>query len=289
MKKNKKKKAVSIVLPVFNEETAVGDVIDEIKAVMYNSNYEFEIIGVNDGSTDKTAEIISKKNIKIVDHSYNKGYGASLKTGARKAKYNIVLYIDADGQHKSKDILKLLNYTENYDLVVGARTEESYESILKKIGKFFITKLANYLSEEKIPDLNSGFRAMKKSVIMEFINILPNKFSFTSTITLASLKAGYQIKFVPVKTEKAKSKSEIKPLRDGFNFLILLLRIIMLFNPLRVFIPVSFLFFIIGSVSLIIDIVNFNMTGSTTVSLITACLVFLFGLLADQIANLKIK
>jgi glycosyltransferase involved in cell wall biosynthesis len=225
----------TIIIPAYNEEEEISLVINGLKSM----DEKCEIIVVDDGSTDNTFRLASEAGARVVHHPYNKGYGAALKTGIRNANTDVVLLMDADGQHKPDDACKLLQYMNEYDMVVGSRTNNSHVSLLRKPGKKFLSIIANYLSGTKIPDLNSGFRAIKKSMAMDFMHILPNGFSFTTTITLASLTSGYSVKYVPIEAPKRVGTSKIKPFQDGFLFVMLIIRTIALFNPLKVVLPVS--------------------------------------------------
>ena len=207
------KSDVTIIIPTHNEEKGIADVINGIKRL----NEGYEIIVVDDGSTDNTYKLAAKTGVKVIRHPYNKGYGAALKTGIRNAEADVVLFIDADGQHKPSDIQKLIQYIGEYDMVVGARTKKSEISLLRRPGKKILSITANYLAGMKIPDLNSGLRALKKSVAMEFMHILPNTFSFSTTITLALITSGYSVKYVPIEASERVGKSKIKPFRGGFR------------------------------------------------------------------------
>lgn len=279
---------ISIIVPAYNEADAIGNVLDDLDNFLKKENLDYEIIVVDDGSTDKTAEIVNKKNVRLIQHPYNKGYGASLKTGARNAIGEILLFIDADGQHSAEDVLKLLEHSEEYEMVVGARTKKSKIPLIRKIGKVVLTKTANYLSDTKIPDLNSGFRAVKKDLVNEFMRILPNNFSFTTTLTLATIKSGYNIRYVPIESEERIGTSKISPLKDGFNFILLILRTIVLFDPLKVFLPVSSVLFALGFLyGLYYTIYYFNIPDGAVLLIVSSIVIFFFGILADQISFLR--
>lgn len=275
---------VTIIIPAHNEEEGISDVITQLKALSGN----YEILVVDDGSTDNTHKLASETGVKVIRHPYNKGYGAALKTGIRNAKADIVLFMDADGQHKPSDIEKLIPYIGGYDMVVGARTKKSKISLLRRPGKKILSVTANFLAGMKIPDLNSGFRALKKNVAMEFMHILPNSFSFSTTITLALVNSGYSVKYVSIEALERVGTSKIKPFRDGFRFIILIIRTVVLFNPLKVFLPVSAILFIVGFFELIREIIVYFDVWTTPILLIlSAILIFFFGILADQISSLR--
>lgn len=280
---------ISVVIPVFNEEKAIANVVREVKEVLKRVRYKTELIVVDDGSTDDTSKQAKNaaKDIILIKHPYNKGYGAALKTGALNAKGEFVLYIDGDGQHYAQDIIKIANYINDYDMIIGSRT--TVTSIFRLPGKIILSWLANYIAETKIPDLNSGFRAIKRELIMKYLDILPNKFSFTTTITLASLKGGYNIKYVDIKMKPRKlGKSSLKPFKDGARFIMLILRMSMLFGPLRIFVPISIIFMATGFAYALVGIIKFlKIPQISAILILSGVMIFFFGLLADQIAMLR--
>ena len=273
---------VTIIIPAYNEEEGIADVITQLKELDEN----YEIIVVDDGSTDNTYKLASDTGVKVIRHPYNKGYGAALKTGIRNAEADIVLFMDADGQHQPGDIKKIIQYIrEEYDMVVGARTKKSKISLLRRPGKKVLSITANYLSGHKIPDINSGFRAVKKDKAMEFMRILPNTFSITTTMTLAFFKSGYNIKYVPIHTIGRTGTSKIKPFRDGFRFIMLIIRTIVLFDPMKVFLPASVLLF---AASILYFLFTFpNVSDASLLFAVAGIVIFFFGLLADQISQLR--
>ena len=275
---------VTIIIPAYNEEEGIGNVITQLKKVSEN----YEILVVDDSSTDNTYKLASDTGVKVLRHPYNKGYGAALKTGIRNAEADVVLFMDANMQHKPSDIQKLIQHIGEYDMVVGARTKKSKISLLRRPGKKILSITANYLAGMKIPDLNSGFRALKKSVAVEFLHILPNTFSFSTTITLACIKSGYSVKYVPIEAPERVGTSKIKPFRDGFNFIMLIIRTIVLFDPLKVFLPVSAVLFVVGFLELIREIiVYFDIWTAPVLLILSAILIFFFGLLADQLSFIR--
>ena len=278
------KSDITIIIPAYNEEKGIGNVISQLKML----KGDYQLLVVDDGSTDSTFEIVNKSGVNVVRHQYNKGYGAALKTGLRNAKTSVVLYIDADGQHDPEYIEKIAEHIDDYDMVVGARTKKSTVSLLRRPGKKILSITANYLSGYKIPDLNSGFRAIKKDKAMEFMHILPNTFSFTTTITLAFLKSGYDVKYIPIQTVDRVGTSKIKPFRDGGRFIMLIVRTIVLFDPLKVFLPMSIILFVIGFLYALYDIILYtNIPDGAILFIISSIIIFFFGLLADQISILR--
>lgn len=284
---------LTVVIPAYNEQATIKKTLDEIREILKTQKISYEILVVDDGSTDKTADIVKDivrtDGVRLIQHPYNKGYGASLKTGAKNANGDYVLYIDADGQQDPRYIPSLLKEIDRYDMVVGARKNVYSTSLFRAPGKMILGIFANYLAERKIPDLNSGFRIIRKDIIYEFMDILPNTFSFTTTITLACIKSGYNVKYVPIMMKRRKGgKSVLNPLRDGFKFIMFLFRITMLFSPLRVFVPMSLFLFVFGFIELVIGIIKFFKVPSLSVILIlSSVIIFFFGLLADQISMMR--
>ena len=277
-------KKVSIIIPAYNEEHAIGKIIGDIK----NLPEQFEILVIDDGSKDKTASIAESFDIRVIRHPMNKGYGAALKTGIRNASGDYILIMDADGQHRVRDIYKLLEYIGPYDMVVGARTKKSKTTLHRRIAQFIMIGTAEYLSGQNIPDLNSGFRIMKKERALEYMNILPNGFSFTTTITLAILMNGYSVKYIPIEAETRIGKSKIRPIKDGFNFILLIVRTVSLFNPLKVFLPISALLMTLGFIDLLYEVIfNFNISSASLLLILSSIIIFFFGILADQISAIR--
>lgn len=279
---------ISVILPTYNEEKAVGSVIDEIMAVMNEKGYDFEIIVVDDGSTDGTPEIVKEKNVILLRHGINKGVGAARKTGILNSNGKVIVMLDADGTYPVKNIPELLSYIPEYDQVIGLRTsEQGTLRILRQPVKWIMFKLASFLAKERIPDLNSGLRALKKDIVLKYLHLIPNGFSCVSTITLAFLCNGYSVKYIPIEYYKRIGKSKFRPIVNTRDFLFTIIRIIMYFNPLRIFTSLSFLLFLIGIVKTIYDL--FSSTGHMQVSdfviFIIALGVFAFGLLADLIVT----
>ena len=280
----------SIIVPVFNEEKAVKNVLEELKAYLNEKKYQTEIIVINDGSTDQTKEILKDiKDIKLINHPYNKGYGAAIKTGVKKAKYNWILWYDSDGQHQPKYIEKLIKYKKGYDMIIGAR--QGYQGpIMRQPGKKILHNLAQYLIQHKIPDLNSGFRLIRKSKFEKFSHLFPNGFSVSTTITLAFFKQGFNIKYIPITIKKRMGGKSCVKANDGFKTIMLIIRIIVLFSPLRIFLPMSGFLFGLALLSLVLDIMktrSINIGDVTILFFISSIFFFFFGLLADQISNIR--
>ena len=277
---------ISIVVPAYNEEKCVKQVLVGLNSFLEAQNLIYEIIVVNDGSKDKTGQILQTlKFINLIEHPYNKGYGAALKMGIRSAKYDWIVIFDSDGQHNPQDILRLIQNTKNYDMVVGAR--EGYKGpLIRQPGKLILHKIAEFLVSKKIPDLNSGLRIFKKELALKFIHIFPNTFSLSTTITLTFFKEGFSVKYIPIKINKRTGKSTVKA-SDAIITLMLILRIITLFSPLRIFLPLSTLLFLASIVSLVFDIMNNNIGDITILLFVSSLMIFFFGLVTDQVAALR--
>jgi len=280
---------LSIIIPVYNEEESIEKVIIDLRKYSAEKKYNYEIIVVNDGSTDRTKKILEKINgIKIINHLENQGYGAALKHGIKQSQGNLILITDADGSYPYESIKDLMKYITDYDMVIGARIGKKAKiPLIRKPAKWFLNQLANYLTGIKIPDLNSGLRIIKKPLIKKFFPILPNGFSFTTTITLAALTNDYLIKYVPINYYKRAGKSKFRPLRDTLNFFQLIIRTILYFNPLRIFIPLSLILFLL---SLGIFIYSYFFTSyilDTTIAIfiISFIQVLAIGMLADLITK----
>lgn len=273
---------VSIVIPAYNEGKGIGVLIDELKERM--KDYEYEIIVVDDGSCDNTAEIAREKDVVLIQHTKNRGYGAALKTGIRKAKYDTVAITDSDGTYPVSEIPELIKYMGEYDMVVGARSSQKIPC-LRRPAKFFLNCLANYLTDVEIPDLNSGLRVFKKDIAVKFFNLLPDGFSFTTTITLAMLTNDYLVKFIPIDYHKRQGKSKIRPIRDTYNFIQLIIRTVMYFNPLKIFIPASLILFLIAMALFCYSkfVLDKVMDISVIVILMSAVQIAAMGLLADLV------
>lgn len=246
---------LSIVIPAYDEQRGIASTLTQLSAVMEERDMQYEIIVVDDGSTDATAEIVRQhEGVRLLQHHSNRGYGAAIKTGIRQAHHEWIAIIDADGTYPPGALPALLAETHEHDMVIGARVAQDLP-LLRRPAKWLLTKLAEYLAETKIPDLNSGLRLFKKEPTLRYFNILPSRFSFTITITIAFLSDHYLVKFVPIDYHKRKGKSKIRPLQDSLSFAQLILRTVMYFKPLKILLPVSFslllLALIIGFFSLL--------------------------------------
>lgn len=280
-----KSNCVSIIIPAYNEQEGIGKQISGIQSVVNNIAWDYEIIVVNDGSTDNTLDEIKKHDVKLINHPINRGYGAALKSGIASAESEVIMIIDADVTYPVSYIPELLNKILSYDMVVGARITNQVEIPWeRKYAKWVLRKLAGYLANNEIPDLNSGMRVMKKSIVTKYFNILPSGFSFTTTITLAMLCNDYLVYYHTIDYKKRLGKSKIKPI-DAYHFLILILRTIIFFNPLKVFLPLGALFFLLGFSKFIYDLFIGTISETALLGFLGAFIFWAIGLLSDQIAR----
>lgn len=276
---------VSIVIPAYNEEFGVGPVLEDLLKMVKSWNIECEIIVVDDGSQDRTADTVKMYDVRLIQHERNRGYGASLKTGIRNARYDIIAITDADGTYPNDRIPELASLIGEYDMVVGARTGQNVKvPLIRRPAKWFLNKYANYLVQSDIPDLNSGLRVFKREVIEEYLGLLPSGFSFTTTITLALLSNDYRVKYVPIDYFKRSGKSKIKPIRDTINFFSLITRTSLYFNPLRVYMPFALSVLSLGFSSLGYDVIILrDLTDKTTMLFLSGIQLAAIGLLADML------
>ena len=280
---------ISVIIPAFNEEQGITSVIPALLAALNTNQQPFEVLLIDDGSTDRTAEISTRLGVTVLSHRTNKGYGASLKTGIRAAKYELIVMMDSDGQHDPADVLHLVEMAGEYDMVVGTRGRGSHSPTLRRPGKWLLQLTANYLAGVKIPDLNSGLRIFSRELAQRFMHILPNGFSFTTTLTLACLKENYRVGWMPITVMPRSGKSSVKPIRDGYNTFILILRTIVLFDPLKVFLPPSLLLGMFGVLFSLYGIIRYDSFPETGVLVITAAIILFFlGILADSISALRL-
>lgn len=276
----------SVVIPVFNEEKSIQRTLDELQRILAQSKCSHEIIVVNDGSSDGTSEILRQYHqISVLNHVKNRGYGAALKTGIQYSKYPIIVITDADSTYPNEEIPRLVSLAQCADMVVGARVgkDVTYSNI-RKVPKFFLVRFAQWVTDQPIPDLNSGLRVFKKNVVSKFINILPDGFSFTTTITIAMLTNRYIVHFEPINYHARVGKSKIKPIRDTLRFVQIILRTGVYFAPFRIFMPVCLLFFAGFLVTLSQDIfIRQDLTERTLILFIASAQIGMFTLLADMI------
>ena len=278
---------LSIILPAKNEEGAVGATVSGIRS----SFPDAQIIVVNDGSTDQTAELAQTAGAEVVSHPYSKGNGAAIKTGARHATGDIIVFMDADGQHDPADIPRFLaQMAKGYDMVVGARQAGSQASVGRGLANGFYNRLASWMTGQKIEDLTSGFRAVRADKFRQFLYLLPNGFSYPTTSTMAFFRAGYGVAYIPIMAAKRIGKSHIHLLRDGVRFLLIIFKIGTLYSPLKLFLPVAFLHFVVGAGYYLFTYIEFSRLSLASVFLWSAAVtIFLIGLVSEQITQLMYK
>ena len=278
---------LSVIIPAYNEESAISDTIARITELKINS---LEILVINDGSTDNTEEVARTAGAKVISHPLNIGNGAAVKTGIRNANGELLVFIDGDGQHNPEDILKMIPHLEQYHMVVGARKKGSEGSWHRNLANIVFNLFASFIAQFKIEDLTSGFRAMRRDDAIRFCDMLPNKFSYPTTSTLAFLRSGRSVKYVPIRAKTRIGTSKIKIFRDGSKFLLIIIKIAMTFSPLRIFLPVSCFIFASGIVRYIYTFTTEGrFTNMSHLLINSSIVILLLGLIADQIASLRFE
>ena len=278
---------ISIIIPAYNEAGAIVNVVQQISEVCRSEKVDFEIIVVDDGSTDRTADSLQGTAVQVLRHPENRGYGAAIKTGVLSAQYPWILITDADGTYPISQIPKLLENLDQYEMVVGARTGDDVNiPLVRRPAKWLLSRLANFMAQTRIPDLNSGFRIFKKTAFQRFLTLFPSGFSLTTTITLALLCNGYAVRYVPIDYYRRTGSSKIRPIRDTYNFFLLVIRTIMYFDPLRVFAPAALVLLLAGVLFSIYEIYRFhNITTAAAIFLFAGVQTGILGLLADLIVK----
>lgn len=274
------------MLPAYNEEQGIVITLEHLQSTFRAAGCEYEIIVVNDGSTDGTGDILrDRTDVRLIEHPVNRGYGAALKTGIRHAKYPLIVITDADGTYPNEQIPRLVSMAASADMIVGARIGANVKySTIRKIPKWFLVRFAQWITGTRIPDLNSGMRVLHKPVVEKFLNILPDTFSFTTTITVAMLTNSYIVRYVPIDFHHRVGRSKIKPIRDTLRFVQLILRTGVYFAPLKVFLPIAGIFFTAFLVTLFQDVFDRrDLTERTLILFVAATQVGIFALLADMI------
>jgi glycosyltransferase involved in cell wall biosynthesis len=284
-------RSVTIIIPAHNEEGAIGDVLTRLRANLPIG--VTEIIVVDDGSTDRTADIAEGCGVRVLRQPTNRGYGASLKAGIRAATTEYVLTMDADGQHRLEDVAKLCQTVADAahppDCVIGHRVQLLHSPLWRMPGKWFLTRLARVLTQRKIPDLNSGLRIVRRDVLQRYIHLCPSGFSFSTTITVALLSRNYAVQFVPIQVERRIGKSMVN-VKAGFQAILLVLRLASLFNPLRIFLPISMLSILVGIAWAVPYVIQGEgITVAAMLSFLTGVILFGLGLICDQVASLRLE
>jgi len=277
---------ISVVIPAFEEECGIATVVREVRDVL---GPEAEILVVDDGSGDGTSRAAQAAGARVLSHPYNIGNGAAVKTGLRAAQGDVVVLMDGDGQHRAQEIPRLVAALDRFDMAVAARTVGSRGRVHRSLANRAYNALASYVCSHPIPDLTSGFRAMRAATVRRFVYLLPNTFSYPTTLTLALFRAGHRVTFVPIEVRPRVGKSKIRLLQDGSRFLLIILKIATLYAPFRVFLPVSVLFFLAGTANYAYThFTSGRFTNMSALMFTNGVLVFLLSLIAEQIAQLRL-
>ena len=290
---------VSVVVPVYQERDAIGDVVEEIVRVFQGQERSFEVVVVDDGSTDGTTRVLDRIAadypgiVQVINQPYNKGNGATVRTGMRAARGELIACMDADGQHDPAELLRLLPRMVDYDLVVGARTLAKGGDRHRNLGDKFYSKLASWIAQFPITDLTSGMRVFQAEEVLPYVHLFPQRFSYPTTSTLAFIKAGHNVAFVPINIRRRRTgASKIKLLRDAIRFLIIIVKIIVIFDPLRVFFPTAIMLFLLASAATgysIWSLERLFIPNGAVVLYVVSVLVVLLGLIAEQVAALQVS
>jgi len=281
------KTEVSIIIPAYNESQNIGEVVFKIK-----ERYpDYEIIVVNDGSTDDTADIARDAGARVHSHPYNIGNGAAIKSGIRTASGDILVFMDADLQHNPEDIETMLNYFPGYDMVVGTRLNKDQTSLGRALGNKMYNWLASYVAKFNVQDLTSGFRAIKSDIARQFLYLLPNGYSYPTTLTLAVLRTGKTLKYVPITVKVRKAgKSNINIFKDGIRFFMIIVKICALFSPFRIFLPVSFIMFCLGLCYYLYTFLIWRrFTNMSALLFTTSIIIFMMGLISEQVCQMRFE
>jgi glycosyltransferase involved in cell wall biosynthesis len=278
---------ISAIIPAYNEATTIGDIVSRIRALYP----EIEIIVVNDGSEDETAAVAKRAGAKVYSHPYNIGNGAAIKSGIRAASGEILVFMDADLQHTPEEIKTMLDYFPDYDMVVGARSKKDQISFGRAFGNKLYNLLASYVAKFNVQDLTSGFRAIKSNIAQQFLYLLPNSYSYPATLTLAVLRTGRALKYVPITTKVRKAgKSNIKIFKDGVRFFMIIIKICTLFSPFRIFLPVSFIMFCLGLSYYMYTFFTWRrFTNMSALLFTTSIIIFMMGLISEQICQMRFE
>jgi len=281
------KTEVSIIIPAYNEAETIGDVVTTI----IHLYPDFEIIVINDGSTDDTAVVAKDAGALVYSHPYNIGNGAAIKSGIRFASGKILVFMDGDGQHDTRDIEKMLEYFPDFDMVVGARPKGYQASWGRALANKVYNWLASYVANFPIQDLTSGFRAIKSDIAHNFLYLLPNTYSYPTSLTLGVLRSGKSVRYIPINPQsRHKGKSKIKVFRDGIRFFLIITKICALYSPLRIFLPVSFVMFCLGLGYYIYTFfASHRFTNMSALLFTTSILIFMMGLISEQICQMRFE
>ena len=275
---------LSIILPAKNEAENLSALLPKLKSEFP----DVEIIVVNDGSDDETPNVAKQNSVTLISHPYTIGNGGAIKTGARSANGDVLIFMDADGQHDPEDVRHLIEQVKaGFDMAVGARRNHSHANSARFIGNFFYNRLASWITGHEIKDLTSGFRAARRDKFCEFLHMLPNGFSYPTTITMAFFKSGYNVSYVSIEAKPRTGKSHIRLIRDGLRFLLIIFRVGTLYSPLKLFLPISLFFLFTGFGYYLFTYFAYGrLTNMSVILFVTSILVFLIGLVSEQITNL---
>ncbi len=281
------KPTVTVIIPAFNEEGSIGALVAGVRSI----DESYRVLVVDDGSADRTAEEARAAGADVYRHPYNIGNGGAVKSGIREAGGDIFVFMDGDGQHDPKDIPRLLSHLPEYDLVVGARSWADQASVGRAVGNAVYNRFASYVAKFPVLDLTSGFRAVKAHVARSMIYLLPNTYSYPTTMTLAVLRTGLSLKYVPIKTKlRRKGKSNISLFRDGVRFFMIITRICTLFSPFRVFLPVSAVMFSLGLVRYVYSYLFYGrFTNMSALLFSTSVIIFMMGMISEQISQMRFE
>jgi glycosyltransferase involved in cell wall biosynthesis len=278
---------ISIIIPTYNEAETIGQVVKQIRELHTNA----EIIVIDDGSSDNTAQAALLSGAKVYAHPYNIGNGAAVKSGIRVASGDILVFMDGDGQHDPAEINCLLGFFPDYDMVVGARTQRGQASIARGLGNSFYNRFASYVAKFRIEDLTSGFRAIKADLARSFLYLLPNTYSYPTTLTLGVLRSGRSVKYVPIQAQARKQgKSKIRFFQDGARFFMIIVKICTLYSPMRVFLPVSFFMFLLGAAWYVFTfLAEGRFTNMSALLFTTAIIIFMMSLISEQVSQMRFE
>jgi len=276
---------VSAIIPAYNEAQTIGKLVSKTR----NLYPDFEIIVIDDGSTDNTAAAAGDSGAKVFSHPYNIGNGAAIKSGIRIASGDILVFMDGDDQHDPEDIAKLLEYLPEFDMIVGARSKGDHASLGRTFGNTAYNWLASYVAKFRVEDLTSGFRAVKSDIARKFLYLLPNTYSYPTTLTLSVLRNGRTVKYVPIRAKMRRSgKSGISMFRDGVRFFMIIIKICTLYSPFRIFLPVSFITFLTGWFYYIYTFCMWGrFTNMSALLFTTSIVIFMMGLVSEQICQMR--
>lgn len=282
-------KSLAVIVPAFNEGDGLAAILPEL--IKKTKEFGWKIIVVNDGSTDNTAKICEKfePEVKLINHRHNHGYGAAIKSGIRIATTEWIATFDADGEHSVEDLVSLANNVEDFDAVIGMRTKNPHYSLLRRPGKFILKHICNIITGEKIYDINCGLRIIKRKAVLKIFGLTSDKFSFSTTSTISLINMGYDIKFHKITGGKRIGKSTVKPIQDGFETILLALRLATLFNPIRIFLPLALFLIFTGVTYQIFEFFTRGLTieKSAILLIISGLICFFFALQQDQISSLR--